>query len=59
MDPLLTSRIDPALLRVVDKRDTDRDNPSRRRRPAPEQSPSNPAEDNTAEPDQHEIDDLA
>lgn len=58
MDSLLTNRLDPALLRVVDKHGTERDTTPRRRRP-PGSERLEPPEENNAEPDQHELDDLA
>jgi hypothetical protein len=39
MDPLITNAIDPALLRVLDKRGQERDSAARRKRPpAPEKA---------------------
>jgi len=61
MDPLITNGIDPALLRVVEKRGATRDAfPQRKRSPVPEK----PAEDEAdSEPDpdtpKHTLDDLA
>ena len=57
MDPLITNRLDPALLRIVDKRTNDREPPPRRRRPtAPERTPE---EQEEAENPSHQLDDLA
>jgi hypothetical protein len=58
MDPLITNRLDPALLRVLDKQNSDREPPSRRRRPAPAQTPPEP-EDEQADSEMHRLDDLA
>lgn len=58
MEPLITNRLDSALLRVIEKRGNERDSPSRRRRqPAPEK-PGTQEEADT-ETTRHEIDDLA
>ncbi len=63
MDPLITNGIDPALLRVLDKRGQERDQAQRRRRPAavpdslPEEANENQEPDTNAPP--HELDDLA
>jgi len=46
MDPLITNAIDPALLRVLDKRGDERDAVPRRKRPA---VPEKPAEEENAE----------
>ncbi len=61
MDPLITNGIDPALLRVVEKRGHDGDPQPRRRRPAaPEKIV---ADENKLEPGpdnpKHALDDLA
>ena len=56
MDPLLTNRVDPTLLRVIEKRGGDYEPPPRRRRPAAPEKPA--AEENSAEPTAHKIDDL-
>jgi hypothetical protein len=56
VDPLLTNRLDPALLRVLEKRGGEHDAPPKRRRPP---APGKPAEEEKAEPTAHEIDDLA
>ncbi|MGD0212146.1 MAG: hypothetical protein ABSB87_02865 [Terriglobales bacterium] len=70
MDPLITNGIDPALLRVLEKRGHDRDATARRKRPAhpgtPREEenvaaePENNLEDND-DPDtlKHTLDDLA
>jgi len=39
MDPLITDGVDPALVRVFEKRGHDRDPGLRRRRPAPPEKP--------------------
>jgi hypothetical protein len=65
MDPLITNAIDPALLRVLDKRGQERDPTARRKRPpVPEKSVDGDyAEDSNQEtgPDtpKHTLDDLA
>jgi hypothetical protein len=62
MDPLITNGIDPALLRVLEKRGQERDPADRRKRPP---VPGKPAEEeaNKQEPDpdtpKHTLDDLA
>jgi hypothetical protein len=60
VDPLRTNRLDPALLRVVEKRGNERETTPRRRRPA---VPEKTAEEKGEEPDpdtpKHELDDLA
>jgi len=61
MDPLITNGIDPALLRVLEKRGDEREAAPRRRRPAvPEKTV---AEENNPEPGpgtpKHALDDLA
>jgi hypothetical protein len=58
MDPLITSRLDPALLRVLDKRNSDPEQGSRRRRPAGPEKPVEP-EDEAAGSELHIVDDLA
>lgn len=58
MEPMLPARLDPALLRVIDKRNNEHEAPPRRRRlPVQER----PEEQEGAETDtpRHEIDDLA
>ncbi|MFY9561126.1 MAG: hypothetical protein WAQ52_12905 [Terriglobales bacterium] len=57
MDPLITNRLDPALLRVLEKRGGEHEPPPRRRRPAAPEKPS--AAEEKAEPTEHKIDDLA
>ena len=69
MDPLITNGIDPALLRVLEKRGQEREAVSRRKRPASPRKPGeeeeNVAEENQKEdepgPDtpKHALDDLA
>jgi len=71
MDPLITNGIDPALLRVLEKRGQERDSAPRRKRPAAPEKPSaeekNGAEENeiinNEEPGpdtpKHTLDDLA
>jgi len=67
MDPLITNGIDPALLRVLEKRGDERDPVPRRKRPA---VPERPVEEQVeeqeenkdeADPDtpKHTLDDLA
>jgi hypothetical protein len=59
-DPLLTNRLDPALLRVVEKRSSDRETTPRRRRPAvPEKTTEEKSEEPSADTPKHELDDLA
>ena len=58
MEPLITNQLDPALLRVIEKRGNERESPSRRRRqPAPEKPAA--GEESGSEQTTHEIDDLA
>jgi len=61
MDPLITNAIDPALLRVLEKRGQERDPAAPRRRPPPPEKPAE--EENKQEPDpdapKHTLDDLA
>jgi hypothetical protein len=66
VDPLITNSIDPALLRVLDKRGDERDPVPRRKRPAvPEKTAEEEAveEENKEEPGldtpKHTLDDLA
>ncbi len=65
MDPLITNAIDPALLRVLDKRGQERDSAARRKRPpVPEKSGDGDCAENSNEetgPDapKHTLDDLA
>jgi len=57
VDPLFTNRIDPGLMRVIEKRGNEREDLPRRRRPAPSEKNTEPDEKpDTAE---HELDDLA
>jgi hypothetical protein len=62
MDPLITNAIDPALLRVLEKRGQERDPAARRRRPPVPEKPA-AEEEKKQEPDpdtpQHTLDDLA
>lgn len=64
MDPLITNGIDPALLRVLEKRGDSREAaPRRRRPPGPGKTVEEPDEDSQPEPDpdtpKHTLDDLA
>jgi hypothetical protein len=60
VDPLLTNRLDPALLRVVEKRGSERETTPRRRRPAkPEQTGEEKEEAPDPDAPKHELDDLA
>jgi hypothetical protein len=59
MDPLITNRIDPALLRVLEKRGQERDAHPQRRRPAPPPTKADEADKEPAEAPKHELDDLA
>jgi hypothetical protein len=64
MDPLITNGIDPALLRVLEKRgDTREGAPRRRRPPGPGKAVEEPEEGGQQEPDpenpKHTLDDLA
>ena len=62
MDPLITNAIDPALLRVLEKRGQERDPAARRKRPAVPETPVG-AEELEPEPGpntpKHALDDLA
>ena len=61
MDPLITNGIDPALLRVIEKRGHERDPGGRRRRAAATETSDdeeNP-QDTEVENPKHELDDLA
>lgn len=62
MDTLIANGIDPALLRVLDRRDQERDRTERRRRVPTPQSPLKD-KDEGAEPEgevpKHELDNLA
>ncbi len=63
MDPLITNGIDPALLRVLEKRGQERDPALRRKRPPLPESPveEEQKDDPEQSPDapKHELDDLA
>lgn len=56
MDPLLTNRLDPALLRVLEKRSNEQEAPPKRRRPA---APEKVTDEENQDPPVHEVDDLA
>jgi len=60
MDPLITNGIDPALLRVLEKRGQEREGEMRRRRPPVPQATAE-EEEPAADPEapKHELDDLA
>jgi len=58
MEPLITNRLDPALLRVIEKRGGDHQPPPRRRRPTPAEKPA-ANEEPDVEATRHELDDLA
>jgi hypothetical protein len=63
MDPLITNGIDPALLRVLEKRGQERDPAARRKRPAMPRNFSEEVEqdnqDPLLDPPKHALDDLA
>ncbi len=66
MDPLITNAIDPALLRVLDKRGQERDSAARRKRPpVPEKPVNNEYEEEgsnqetSSDAPKHTLDDLA
>ncbi len=63
MDPLITNGIDPALLRVLEKRGDERESAPRRKRPAvPEKTVEEQGgNEDEADPDtpKHALDDLA
>lgn len=63
MDPLLTNGIDPSLLRVIEKRGSERDaTPRRRRTAAPEKAVKDERRDEVEENPEtpkHALDDLA
>ncbi len=69
MDPLITNGIDPALLRIVDRRGQQREAVPRRKRSSSAESPAeannaaDSADKNKVEPDpdapKHTLDDLA
>jgi hypothetical protein len=58
VEPLITNRLDPALLRVIEKRGGEHQPPPKRRRSTTAEKPSLPEKQDT-EPTEHEIDDLA
>jgi hypothetical protein len=58
VEPLITNRLDPALLRVIEKRGSEHELPRRRRRPSPAEAPAEKEAPET-ETTRHEIDDLA
>ncbi|HUM07154.1 MAG TPA: hypothetical protein VLT90_16920 [Terriglobales bacterium] len=58
MEPLITNRLDPALLRVIEKRGGEHETPPRRRRPSPSEK-QDANEESDAEATRHELDDLA
>ena len=64
MDPLVTNAMDPALLRVIEKRGNERENLPARRRSAPAKQAEDRSEELNEEPGdtetpKHELDDLA
>ncbi len=60
MDPLLTNGIDPALLRVLEKRGNDREPlPARRRPSSPKTVRQDQDETENSDTPKHELDDLA
>ncbi len=60
MDPLLTNGIDPALLRVLEKRGNDREPPpARRRATSPRTVGQEQDETENSDTPKHELDDLA
>jgi hypothetical protein len=61
MDPLITNGVDPALLRVLERRGQERDSEMRRRTPMPTEKRQDTEEDDVRDPEapEHEIDDLA
>jgi len=62
MDPLITNGIDPALLRVLEKRGQERDPVPRRKRPAVPEKPvkeEESKEEPGPETQKHTLDDLA
>jgi hypothetical protein len=63
LDPLLTNRIDPSLLRVIEKHSSERDATSRRRRGAAREKAVQNEDDNQEEEKletpKHSLDDLA
>jgi hypothetical protein len=61
VDPLITNGIDPALLRVAEKRGQGRDQETSRRRMPVSESTSSESDEEKQDPDtpKHELDDLA
>jgi hypothetical protein len=63
MDPLITNGVDPALLRVLEKRGQERDPAARRRRPPVPEKTVAEDDENEQEPGsdtpKHTLDDLA
>jgi hypothetical protein len=62
MDPLITNGIDPALLRVLEKRGQERDPAPRRKRPAVPEKPveeDENKEESGLDTPKHTLDDLA
>jgi len=60
VDPLLTNGIDPSLLRVIEKRGSERDaTPRRRRAPAPEKVAKDEEKEETPETPKHALYDFA
>jgi hypothetical protein len=61
MDSLITNGVDPALLRVVEKRSQERDSGTQRKRVPANTKQGNPEEDDTPDPapPKHSLDDLA
>jgi len=61
MDPLITNAIDPALLRVLEKRGQERDPAAPRRRPPVPEKPAEEENQQGPDPDapKHTLDDLA
>ena len=58
MEPIIPARLDPALLRVIEKRNNEHEAPPRRRRATVPEKPAG-REEPEADSPQHEIDDLA
>lgn len=61
MDSLITNGVDPALLRVVEKRSQERDPGPQRKRAPVNMKHDNPEDDNAPdpEPSKHSVDDMA
>jgi hypothetical protein len=61
MDPLITNGIDPALMRITEKRGHERDDGRPRRRPSAPAKPESGEDDADGELEdpQHALDDLA